>query len=110
MPTIREIWRRIRSVSDTAKITRAMEMVAASKMRRGPEAHLASRHAAGFALENSSVEVKAVAVGRKGRDFLLRAGIPLVAEFVNLEDYPSFDDIRPIARLLMDEDTSGGGG
>jgi F-type H+-transporting ATPase subunit gamma len=166
MPTIREIRRRIRSVSNTAKITRAMEMVAASKMRRAQMNALAgrpyadkmrqmladlaesieslrleaphplldrrpvervalvlvstdrglcgglnanlNRHAASFALENREVEVKAVAVGRKARDFLLRAGIPLMAEFVNLEDYPSFDDIRPIARLLMDEYTSGG--
>jgi len=166
MPTIREIRRRIRSVTNTAKITRAMEMVAASKMRRAQMNALAgrpyadkmrqmladlaesieslrleaphplldrrpvervalvlvstdrglcgglnanlNRHAAGFALENTEVEIKAVAVGRKGRDFLLRAGIPLMAEFVNLEDYPSFDDIRPIARLLMDEYTSGG--
>jgi F-type H+-transporting ATPase subunit gamma len=67
-----------------------------------------NRHAASFALENGEVEVKAVAVGRKGRDFLLRAGIPVMAEFTNMGDYPSFDDIRPIARLLMDEYTSGG--
>ncbi len=166
MPTIREIRRRIRSVTNTAKITRAMEMVAASKMRRAQMNALAgrpyadkmrqmladlaesieslrleaphplldrrpvervalllvstdrglcgglnanlNRQAASFALENREVEVKAVAVGRKSRDFLLHAGIPLMAEFVNLEDYPSFDDIRPIARLLMDEYTSGG--
>jgi len=166
MPTIREIRRRIRSVSNTAKITRAMEMVAASKMRRAQMNALAgrpyadkmrqlladlaesieslrlkaphpllerrpvervalvlvstdrglcgglnanlNRHAASFALENREMEVKAVAVGRKGRDFLLHTGIPLMAEFTNLEDYPSFDDIRPIARLLMDEYTSGG--
>jgi len=166
MPTIREIRRRIRSVSNTAKITRAMEMVAASKMRRaqinalagrpyadkmrqmladlaesieslkleaphpllerrpvqrvafvlvstdrglcgGLNANL-NRYAASFALEKKDVEVKAIAVGRKGRDFLLRVGVPVIAEFTNIGDYPSFDDIRPIARLLMDEYTSGG--
>jgi F-type H+-transporting ATPase subunit gamma len=166
MPTIREIRRRIRSVSNTAKITRAMEMVAASKMRRaqinalagrpyadkmrqmladlaesieslkleaphpllerrpvqrvafvlvstdrglcgGLNANL-NRYAASFALEKKDVEVKAIAVGRKGRDFLLRVGVPVIAEFANIGDYPSFDDIRPIARLLMDEYTSGG--
>jgi F-type H+-transporting ATPase subunit gamma len=166
MATIREIRRRIRSVTSTAKITRAMEMVAASKMRRAQMNALATRayadkmrqmladlaesiesqrleaphpllerrpvqrvalvlmstdrglcgglnaylnrHAASFALEHKDQEVKAVAIGRKGRDFLLRTGIPVIAEFSGIGDYPSFDDIRPIAKLLMDEYTSGG--
>lgn len=43
MPTIREIRRRIRSVQSTAKVTRAMEMVAASKMRRAQERTIAAR-------------------------------------------------------------------
>ena len=43
MATIREIKRRIRSVQGTAKITKAMELVAASKMRRAQEAALAAR-------------------------------------------------------------------
>ena len=34
MASAREIRRRIRSVKNTAKITKAMEMVSASKMRR----------------------------------------------------------------------------
>ncbi|MCH7997319.1 MAG: F0F1 ATP synthase subunit gamma, partial [Chloroflexi bacterium] len=37
MSNTREIRRRIKSVQSTAKITRAMEMVAASKMRRAQE-------------------------------------------------------------------------
>ena len=43
MANIREIKRRIRSVQGTAKITKAMELVAASKMRRAQEAALAGR-------------------------------------------------------------------
>lgn len=43
MPTTREIRRRIRSVRNTAQITRAMEMVAASKMRRAQNMALATR-------------------------------------------------------------------
>ena len=43
MPSLRQIRRRIRSVQNTAKITRAMEMVAAVKMRRAQEAVLATR-------------------------------------------------------------------
>ena len=43
MATIRQIRRRIRSVSSTAKITKAMELVAASKMRRAQMRALAAR-------------------------------------------------------------------
>jgi len=41
--TLREIRRRIRSVKNTAQITKAMELVAASKMRRAQERVLAAR-------------------------------------------------------------------
>jgi F-type H+-transporting ATPase subunit gamma len=43
MHSTREIRRRIRSVGNTARITKAMQMVAASKMRRAQEAALAGR-------------------------------------------------------------------
>ena len=43
MASTREIRRRIRSVKNTAQITKAMEMVAASRMRRAQEAVTASR-------------------------------------------------------------------
>lgn len=43
MATLREIRRRIKSVKSTAQITKAMELVAASKMRRAQERVLASR-------------------------------------------------------------------
>ena len=43
MANIRVIRRRIRSVESTAKVTRAMEMIAASKMRRAQQRLLASR-------------------------------------------------------------------
>jgi F-type H+-transporting ATPase subunit gamma len=43
MPSTRDIRRRIRSVSSTAQITKAMQMVAASKMRKAQEAALAGR-------------------------------------------------------------------
>ena len=43
MPNIRDIKRRIRSVQSTAKITKAMELVAASKMRRAQQRALAGR-------------------------------------------------------------------
>lgn len=43
MAALREIRRRIRSVQSTAKITKAMELVAASKMRRAQQRALAGR-------------------------------------------------------------------
>src|SRR5258705_13318520 len=43
MASIRDIRRRIRSVSGTAQITKAMQMVAASKMRKAQQAALNGR-------------------------------------------------------------------
>src|SRR5215831_1050433 len=43
MPSLRDIRRRVKSVGSTAKITRAMEMVAASKMRKAQQAALSTR-------------------------------------------------------------------
>lgn len=43
MPNLRDIRRRIRSVKNTAQITKAMELVAASKMKRAQETALAGR-------------------------------------------------------------------
>ena len=163
MPTIREIRRRIRSVQSTAKVTRAMEMVAASKMRRAQEHTIAARpyadkmqqvladlaaqrrsseeihpllqkrqvnrialihitpdrglcgglvtgvnrSAAGFILEQH-VPVTVVAVGRKGRDFMVRSGQELRADLTRLGDRPSIVDIQPIARIVIDDYTNGG--
>ena len=43
MPTLRDIQRRIRSVESTQKITRAMKLVAAAKLRRAQERIIAAR-------------------------------------------------------------------
>lgn len=51
MPGAREIKRRIRSIGSTKKITRAMQMVSAAKMRRAQLAVAASRPYAAFARE-----------------------------------------------------------
>lgn len=65
MPSVRQIRRRIRSVQNTGKLTKAMEMVAAAKMRRAQTDVLAARpyaskmedllaHLAAMALTDSS--------------------------------------------------------
>ena len=162
MPTIREIRRRIKSVQSTAKVTRAMEMIAASRMRRAQERTIAARpytermvqvladlaaqrqageeihpllvrrpvnriavihitpdrglcgglnaninrSVASFVLEQS-VPVTIVAVGRKGRDFIVRCGQEIGAEFTHIGDKPSIFDIIPIARIVIDDYTDG---
>ncbi len=161
MATLRQIKRRIRSIQSTAKITRAMELVAASKMRRTQMRALAARPyaekmrsvladlaetlpfldpetlhpllrphedvssvelvfiapdrglAGGLpAILNRSVAsfildiekpVRAVAVGRKGRDFLRRTGQEVVAEFIDIGDRPGYEECRPIAQVVMED-------
>lgn len=62
----------------------------------------ALRAAAAFAKEQT-VPVKFVAVGRKGRDLLLRRRYTVSAEFTNLPAYPTYADISAIGRLLLDD-------
>jgi F-type H+-transporting ATPase subunit gamma len=167
MASTREIRRRIRSIKNTAQITKAMQMVASSKMRRAqdrvqqarpyaeqiralvsrlanaagedigegvellkqrpvhnigivmitPDRGLSgalpsniNRKAASSALElqNSLADqgrrpgVNFVAVGRKGRDFVIRTQQPLLAEFTNYGDRPGLSDASAIAQVAVD--------
>ncbi len=160
MATLRQIRRRMRSIQSTAKITRAMEMIAASKMRRAQEqarssrpyaekmvqvladlaacppengalhpllesravkaievVHIATdrglcgglnanlnRQTVAFILEQA-VPVRVVTVGRKGREFMLRSGCLVPAEFTGLSDRPSLLDTTPISRIVMEDYT-----
>ena len=161
--TVRAIKQRISSVENTAKVTRAMELVAASKMRRAQDRALSARPYAtqmravlsqlsGYAasggdeaihplLEQREVrnfalihitsdrglagglnanmnrasaslllerqpevdQASVLPVGRKGRDFFRRAGYPMIAEFTELNDFPSSSDVLPISRIVMDD-------
>ncbi len=165
--SVRAIRDRIKSVRSTAKVTRAMELVAASKMRRAQDRALASRpyaermtavlaqlasvtgagdgealhplleqravqrmsyihitsdrglagglnanmNRAGATLllrhQPSVAAITVIPVGRKGRDFFARSGMPLAAEFTELGDFPDFETIRPIAKIVMDDFLSG---
>src|SRR5919198_1038507 len=162
MPSLRDIRRRIRSVRNTAKITKAMELVAASRLRRAQMRVTAARpyaeamraliselgaagtvgagalhpllaqrevRAVGVGLvtpdrglagplntntirrgteviqeeeraDGRSVEV--VTVGRRGQDFLLRRGRKLLGTFTGIVDRVQYDDVIPIARVVMD--------
>ncbi len=164
MASLKDIRGRIGSVRNIAQITRAMEMVAASRMKRAQDAILAARpysdelraalsrvaavvgeevhpllarrpvkrvalimittdrglagslnaNAIRSALRwtqqkigsgngETRVEVEAITIGRKGRDGLRRAGIPIAAHFPQLGDRPSFSDVTPIARLVTED-------
>ena len=166
MATLREVRRRISSVRNIAQITRAMQMVAASRMKRAQDAILAARpysdelrqalarvagavgadvdplldrrpvrrvglivittdrglvgslnanavravlrHVAEEATRaGEEAEVSAITVGRKGRDALRRAAVPIAAHFPQFGDRPSFADITPIARLVTEDFLAG---
>ncbi len=48
-------------------------------------------------------DVTLVTVGRKGRDWMLRHGPPLRAEFTGMGDRPSSNDIAPVAHVLIED-------
>ncbi len=157
MASAREMRMRIRSVKNISQVTRALEAVSASKVRRAVKAVMDTRpyatkawqvlmHVAGqpgraqlhpLLTERSEVRnalvvvitgdrglagayntnviryvsqhfdhykvpVKYIAVGRKGRDLLIRRRKDVVADFSNLPAAPSFADVSAIGRLAVD--------
>jgi F-type H+-transporting ATPase subunit gamma len=52
--------------------------------------------------DHYKVPVKYIAVGRKGRDMLLRRRKSVLAEFTNLPAAPSFMDVSAIGRMAVD--------
>ena len=76
MATLRDIRRRIRSVQSTQKITRAMKLVAAAKLRRAQERILAARPYAGRMVELLGNLVAAAAEDRGLHPLLAPRGGP----------------------------------
>lgn len=160
MPPLKEVRKRIRSVKNIAQITRALEAVSASRVRRAQARTLASRAYAEKAWEilvnlqragapphplliareeikqvmivlitsdrglagayNTNVmrvaerfeqriakPVQYIAIGRKGRDSLIRQHANVVAEFSDLPAEPTIGTIAPIAKLAVDAFMSG---
>ena len=156
MASQRDLRRRIIASRNIRQITRAMQFVAASKLRRAQESTLAarpysdlidgiladlavvlggdehpllSRREEGKRLIvlvtsdrgmagplNTNVvrfiskeivehpgDLDLVTVGRKGRDAMRRARVPIVAHFAGFGDRPKIDDVLPLARLITDE-------
>jgi F-type H+-transporting ATPase subunit gamma len=48
-------------------------------------------------------DLAVITVGRKGRDAMRRAGVPLEAHFPTFGDRPTFADVLPLARLVTDD-------
>jgi F-type H+-transporting ATPase subunit gamma len=65
-----------------------------------------NRSVANFILEQN-VLITTVVVGRKGRDFMIRSGQEVRAEFTQLGDRPSIVDIQPITHIVIDDYTNG---
>ncbi|MEO8228223.1 MAG: ATP synthase F1 subunit gamma [Chloroflexota bacterium] len=160
MASQRDIRRRIGSVKNIAQITRAMQFVAASKLKRAQDATLASRpysdkleevladlatvlsgedhpllivpeggkrlivlittdrplagpftsNAVRFAsreITEHQGDLAVVSVGRKGRDAMRRARVPIEAHFAGFGDRPSFADVLALARLVSEDYLSG---
>ena len=64
-------------------------------------------HALGsYALEHTD-PLKVITVGRKGRDFAVRAGLDLVADFSGLGDAAGMGDLMPLCRLAISTFVSG---
>ena len=53
--------------------------------------------------DHYAVPVRFIAVGRKGRDMLLRRRKPVIAEFANLPAAPSFADVSAIGHVAVEE-------
>jgi F-type H+-transporting ATPase subunit gamma len=52
-------------------------------------------------------DLTVITVGRKGRDAMRRARVPIEAHFAGFGDRPSFADILPLARLVTEDYLSG---
>ena len=163
MASQREIRRRIGSARNIKQITRAMQFVAASKLRRAQESTLAARpyrekldeviadlaavlgddehpllaerdlskphnrliviitsdRGLAGALNTNTVrfiareitdhpgDLKVATVGRKGRDAMRRARVPIAAHFEGFGDRPTFADVLPLARLITEDFLTG---
>ena len=160
MASQRDIRRRIGSVKNIKQITRAMQFVAASKLKRAQDATLAARpysekldevladlaavltgddhpllaeRESGKRLIvlittdrplagplNTNIvrfvardivdhpgDLAVITVGRKGRDAMRRAHVPLEAHFATFGDRPTFADVLPLARLVTDDFLAG---
>ena len=58
-------------------------------------------------IQAETVSFEIITVGKKGRDFMRRTGHEICADFTNMVDQPSINDILPIAKIVMEDYASG---
>jgi F-type H+-transporting ATPase subunit gamma len=58
-------------------------------------------------VDQQKLDVEIITVGRKGQDFLARRGRKLLGTFTGIVGNVSYDDVIPIARVIMDSYMSG---
>src|SRR6267142_587586 len=106
MPSERDLRRRVRSVKNIQQLTRAMQLVAASKMRRAQESVLASRP---FEEKLRSVlnDLAPYADPELSPLLVRRMRASVTAEFPGIPDRPTTADTNAIARAAVDEFVSG---
>ena len=63
--------------------------------------------AAGRFIQGQGSPTSVITIGRKGRDFMVRAGRELHASFAGLGDKPTLGDCLPITRMITELYTSG---
>jgi F-type H+-transporting ATPase subunit gamma len=85
---------------------RLIVLVTTDRGLAGPLNTNTIRFAAKEITEHSG-DLTLVTVGRKGRDAMRRAGVPLEAHFPGFGDRPSFADVLPLARLVTDDYLAG---
>lgn len=113
MASSREIKRRIRSVKNVAQITRAMEMVAASKMRRAQRNVLATRPYADRMRDIvGDLTSRMVGGGRKGTLLDVRADSSKVALIVVTPDRGlagslTSNVLRRVGRFILEQQEQG---
>lgn len=112
MPSTREIRRRIRSVRNLAQITRAMEMVSASKMRRAQRNVLATRPYADRLRDVMSSLMARTSGARKGTLLEIRPEVKTVGVIVITPDRGLAGSLvanilRRTARFVLDEREKG---
>jgi len=75
----------------------------------GPYNHNIIRETTRFMLDkmDKGIELELIAVGQRGRDFMLHYGHNVIAEFTKVSDRPTLMEIAPIARIAMEQFTSG---
>jgi ATP synthase, F1 gamma subunit len=81
---------------------RLIVLVTSDRGLAGPLNTNAIRFASKEIIEHAG-ELEMVTVGRKGRDAMRRARVPIIAHFPGFGDRPSVDDILPLSRLISDE-------